>query len=196
MKTQYASLLFLLLVSVFTFINAAPVDDQQEKEALVTTGVQTVDKLADEIKEEELVKSNPDVEMKENVDIKVKHMSRGNINVEEVEEDNNANDIEKGTNNDNKSIQQVEEEVAISRKKDEEVTDAEEDEDDLENGLISEQEDPDTYYRETTSEECKTFNGKMECKVKSCKWFHKDDEPVCTEYKKEVPLLISPFFFF
>merc|ERR1712043_57444 len=134
--------------------------------------------------------------MKENVDITGKPMPRRNINMQEVEEDDNASDIEKGTNNGEENIQQVEEEVAIYRKKDEEVTDAEEDRDDLENGLISEQEDPDTYYRETTSEECKTFNGKMECKVKSCKWFHKDDEPVCTEYKKEVPLLISPFLFF
>jgi len=52
------------------------------------------------------------------------------------------------------------------------------------------------YYRESTSQVCKSVNGKMECNVKVCKWYHENDEPVCEEYKKPMPLLISPIFIF
>jgi len=59
-----------------------------------------------------------------------------------------------------------------------------------------EEEAPSDYYRESTSQVCKSVNGKMECTVKVCKWYHENDEPVCEEYKKPMPLLISPIFIF
>merc|ERR1711872_557450 len=62
--------------------------------------------------------------------------------------------------------------------------------------MILSQELPSDYYRESTSQECRSIKGKMECKIKECKWYHEKDEPVCKEYTKQIPLLISPIFLF
>merc|ERR1712115_257130 len=68
------------------------------------------------------------------------------------------------------------------------------DKDDTDKSVVEEA--PSDYYRESTSQVCKSVNGKMECTVKVCKWYHENDEPVCEEYKKPMPLLISPIFIF
>jgi len=41
----------------------------------------------------------------------------------------------------------------------------------------------DQTTQHSTSQVCKALNGKMECTVKVCKWFHDNDEPFCREYK-------------
>jgi len=171
-------------------------DGIQTDEVLVSNGSVDVRTLTDEdLKSNDsvIVGTLPD----EDVDSKVSEDV-----VTQTDEDIDSNDMEDAGTKTDEEVDSNDSVDVGTQTDEEELTDdqhfSKKQEANVKEGtdMSLEEEAPSDYYRESTSQVCKSVNGKMECTVKVCKWYHENDEPVCEEYKKPMPLLISPIFIF
>merc|ERR1712156_539491 len=161
------------------------------KGALIDVGTQTG----------EILNPNGSVDVRKQTDENIKSYDSVDVGTL-TDEDIDSNDMEDaGTKTDKEVLSNDSVDVGIQTdeqelKDDEQIPEEQEENEKEDTDMSLEEEAQSDYYRESTSQVCKSVNGKMECTVKVCKWYHENDEPVCEEYKKPMPLLISPIFIF
>merc|ERR1712112_486705 len=191
MKTQHGFAFLFLFAAVFSLNLGAPVDEQQEEFLTPTIKAKVENPEMIEVKKIDLPESNKETNINLNL---IQNEERENV--VEIQEDK-ATKIEEETNDEEEIIPLFGEEI-ITIEEPEVITLEEDKEEIADEGMemILSEELPSDYYRESTSQECRSIKGKMECKIKECKWYHEKDEPVCKEYTKQIPLLISPIFLF